>query len=148
MSVCLYFSTTYFSNLFFIFSMCKIQAARSMGGWRRRPTIWAKTRQFVVLLKNSSENIRDMFMKQKFISDDWKLSNLAKKVIENFGGKLQFSAGAAIPPPFLHSSILHLLKATTMPNIRAVTLYWVEFLWLLVLVSIPPPPFVLKSNWQ
>ena len=68
-----------------------------------------------------------MFMKQKFISDDWKLSNLAIKVIENFGGKLQFSAGAAIPPPFLHSSILYLFKATAMSNLWAVTLYLVEF---------------------
>ena len=39
------------------------------------------------------------------------------------------------PPPFFHSSILYLFKATALPNLRAVTLYLVEFLWLLGLVS-------------
>ena len=57
----------------------------------------------------------------------------------------RFSAGAAVPPPFLHNSILYLFKATAMPNLRAVTLYLVEFLRLLVLVSksitSAPPPF-------
>ena len=39
-----------------------------------------------------------------------------------FGGKRRFSAGAVIPPQFLHSSILYLFSATTMQNLRAVTL--------------------------
>ena len=45
-----------------------------------------------------------------------------------FGGKQRFSAGAAVTQPFLHSSILYLFKATVMSNLRAVTLYLVEFL--------------------
>ena len=47
----------------------------------------------------------------------------------------KISAGVAVSPPFLHSSILYLFKATAMPNLRAVTIYLVEFLWLLFLVS-------------
>ena len=66
--------------------------------------------------------------KNKFVSDDSKLSNLAKKGKKNFGGKWRFSARAAVPPPFFHSSILYLFKATAIPNLRAVTLYLLEFL--------------------
>ena len=66
--------------------------------------------------------------KNKFVSDHSKLFNLARN-------DKKISAGAAVRPPFLHSSILYLSKATAMPNLRAVTLYLVEFLWLLVLVS-------------
>ena len=38
--------------------------------------------------------------------------------------------------PFFHSSILYLSKASTMPNLRAVTLYLVEFLSVLVSKSV------------
>ena len=48
---------------------------------------------------------------------------MAEKRQKQFGGKRQFSAGAAFPPPFLHSFILYLFKATAMSNLRAVTLY-------------------------
>ncbi len=34
----------------------------------------------------------------------------------------------AVPPPILHISIMYLFKATAMLNLRAVTLYLVEFL--------------------
>ena len=46
----------------------------------------------------------------------------------------RFSAGAAVPLPFLHSSILYPFITTAMPNLRAVTIYLVDFLWLLFLV--------------
>jgi hypothetical protein len=55
-----------------------------------------------------------------------------KKFVEKkqnkIGGKRRFSAGAAVPPPLFHSSMLYLFKATAMPNLRAVTLFSVEFL--------------------
>ena len=63
----------------------------------------------------------NFYEKKKVISDDWELPNLAKKKAKNLA--------------FLYSSILYLFKATAMPNLRAVTLYLVEFLWLLVFVS-------------
>ena len=52
-----------------------------------------------------------------------------------FGGKWRFSAGAAVLPPFLHSSILFTPKATAVQNFRAVTLLWAEILHVLLLVS-------------
>ena len=55
-----------------------------------------------------------------------------KKIIS---GKRQFSARAVVPLPFLYSSTLYLLKAIANPNFSAVTLFIVEFLWLLCLVS-------------
>ena len=36
--------------------------------------------------------------------------------------------GEAVTPPILHSFILYLSKETTISNLRAVTLYLVEFL--------------------
>ena len=58
------------------------------------------------ILPVSRKNVREIFMRKKFISDDLELYNLAKKVKKYFGGKRGFSAGAAVLPPFLHSSIL------------------------------------------
>ena len=45
--------------------------------------------------------------------------------------KRRFSAVAAVPPPFLHSSILFFTKATAMPNFRAVSLIWTEIMQLI-----------------
>ena len=55
-------------------------------------------------------------------------NNLAKKGKKN-------SAGAAVPPPFLHSSILFSTKATAVPNCRFITLLWAEIMHVLLLVS-------------
>ena len=63
------------------------------------------------------------------------MSNLAKKRHKNFGGERRLSAGVAVPPPFLHSSILFSTKATAVPNFRAVTLLWDEIMRVLFLVS-------------
>ena len=77
----------------------------------------------------SKENIWEiLWKKNKFYLDDSKLFILARKGKKKFGGKLRFSAGAVVPPPFLHDSILYLFKATAMPNLRAVTRYLVEIL--------------------
>ena len=58
-------------------------------------------------------------------------------MIENclFGGKRRFLAGAAVSPPFRHSSILFTTKATAVQNFRAVTLLWAEIMHVLLLVS-------------
>ena len=61
---------------------------------------------------------------------------MVRKSKKTFGMKRQFSAGAAVPPPFLHSSILFTTKATAVPN-------WAEIMRVLLLVkkvAHPPPP--------
>ena len=60
---------------------------------------------------------------------------LTKKGKKKFGGKQRFSAGAAVPLPFLHSSILFSTKAIAVPNFKAVTLLWTEIMHVLLLVS-------------
>ena len=45
------------------------------------------------------------------------------------------SAGAAVPLPFLQSSILFSTKVTAVPNFIAVTLLWAEIMRVLLLVS-------------
>ena len=76
----------------------------------------------------SSENIRAIFYEKK------SLSQMIQKCLIWREKEKQISAGAAVPPPILHSSILYLFKATAMPNLKAVAFYLVEFLCLLVLV--------------
>ena len=53
---------------------------------------------------------------------------LWREKAKKFGGKRRFLAGAAVPPPFLHSSILFSTKATVVLNFRAVTLLWAEIM--------------------
>ncbi len=54
--------------------------------------------------------------------DESKLFNLARTT-KKYGRKRQFSAIAGVPLPFIHSSPLHLFKATGMPNFSAITLF-------------------------
>ena len=89
----------------------------------------------------SSANIRNFLLKKSlsYMIENCLIWREKSKI--NFGGKRRFSV---LSPPFLQSSILYLFKATAIPNLRAVTLYLVEFLGLLVLVlksatSAPPP---------
>ena len=67
-----------------------------------------------------------------------------KKISAGNGG---LSVGAAVSPPFLHSSILFFTKETAVPNFRAVTLLWAEIMRILLLVSksgtSAPPPLCL-----
>ena len=58
-----------------------------------------------------------------------------KKANKKFGGKRWFSAGAVDSPPLLHSFILFSLKASAVPNFRAVTLLWAEIMRVLLMVS-------------
>ena len=70
---------------------------------------------------------------------------LWRKKAKKIGWKRRFSAGAAVSPPFLHSSIFFTTKATTVPNLRAVTLLWAEIMQVLLSfqkVAHPPPPFI------
>ena len=58
-----------------------------------------------------------------------------RRKAKTFGEKRLFSAGAAVPPPFFHSSILFSTKATAVPNFRAVTLSWAKIMRVLLKVS-------------
>ena len=75
---------------------------------------------------------------------------MARKGKKKFGGKRRFSAGAAVPPPFLHSSIFFTTKATAVQNFRAVTLLWAKIMQVLLSfqkVAHPPPPFKIRGSF-
>ena len=77
---------------------------------------------------------------------------LWREKAKKLGGKRRFSVGAAVPPPFLHSSMLFSTNATVVPNFRAVTLLKFYGLRLCVFyfwfqkVAHPPPPFFTDIN--
>ncbi len=79
------------------------------------------------ILQVSRKNRREIW-KKKLYSDEWKWSNLARRQKQNCGGKRWFSAGATVPPPFLHNSKLFYTKATAVPKFRPVTLLWAEIM--------------------
>ena len=89
----------------------------------------------IYFLKVSSANRREIFILKKSFSQMIENCLIWRESTNKIGGKRRFSAGAAIPPPFIHSSKLYFFKRTAMQNLRAVTLYLIEFLLLLVLVS-------------
>ena len=55
------------------------------------------------------------------VSNDSKCLIQREMAEKKFGGGWQFSVVAAIPQPFLHSSLINLVKATAIPNFIAVT---------------------------
>ena len=75
------------------------------------------------------------FYEKKSLSQMIENCLLWREKAKKFGGKRRFSAGAAVPPPFLHSSILFFTKATAVPNFKAETLLWTEIMHVLLLVS-------------
>ena len=56
----------------------------------------------------------------------YKCKNVGVK--KKFGGRWRFSAVAAVSPPFLRSSLINIIKATTIPKLTAVTHFLAEFL--------------------
>ncbi len=71
------------------------------------------------------------------------MSNSARNG-KKFGGSWLFSA--VVPPPFLHSSLMNIIKAIAISNPTAVTLVLAEFLsfeeWFQKLAHPPPPPLI------
>ncbi len=67
---------------------------------------------------------------------------MTKKI---FGGSRRFSVVALVPPPFLHSSLMNIIKATAIQNLTVVNHFLAEFMgfkeWFQK-VAHPPTPFV------
>ena len=91
----------------------------------------------------SRENVREFFMRKKFISDDLELSNLAKKGKKNFGGSGCLAAASSQFYIVLH-------KSNCCKNFRAVTLLWAKIMHVLLLVlksgTSASPLLVIKRN--
>ncbi len=56
------------------------------------------------------------------------MSNLARNGKKKFGGSWRFSAVAEVTPPFLHSSLMNIMKATAIPNLTAVNHFLAVFM--------------------
>ena len=97
------------------------------------------------ILQVSRDIIREIFMTKKSLSRMIENCLIWRKKAKK---NRRFSAGAAVPPQFLYSSILFSIKATAVQNFSCNSL-WAAFMHIYFWfqkVAHPPPPFLIKMH--